>query len=140
MGVEDGNVVDIEVDAFRRPSSLWYYECHLHESICPDVRHLGISRPTSVTLGLFHLLMTMFAAVKMEVLIPSIDSHDEGCLAIEFHMLTVSSPLVRPDRPAEEAPVVAKLLSDVMLSSGVINLKELSLISGKAACHGLLTW
>lgn len=82
----------------------------------------------------------MLAAIKMEVMIPSMDSHDEGCLAIEFHMLTVSSQLVRPDWPAEEAPVIAKQLSDVILSSGMINLKELSLISGKAACHGLHTW
>ncbi|TYI97053.1 hypothetical protein E1A91_D01G116300v1 [Gossypium mustelinum] len=38
-----------------------------------------------------------------------------------------------PGRPAEAAPVVAKQLSDTILSSGMINLKELSLVSGKAA-------
>ncbi|KAI3881170.1 hypothetical protein MKX03_002344 [Papaver bracteatum] len=148
MGVEDGNVeevaaVDIEVDAFRRLFPFQYYERHLKESIRPDARPLGTSRTTFVTLGDVSSAdgsasvkigsTTMLAAIKMEVIIPSIDSPDEGCLAIEFHMPPVSSPLVRPGRPAEGAPVIAKQLSDVILSSGMINLKELSLICGKAA-------
>ncbi|KAI3848817.1 hypothetical protein MKW92_047900 [Papaver armeniacum] len=48
MGVENGN---LEVDAFRTLFPLRYYERHLHESLCPNVRPLGTSRSTSVTLG-----------------------------------------------------------------------------------------
>ena len=43
------------------------------------------------------------------------------------------SLLVRPGGPAEEALVVSKQLSDTILSPGMINLKELSLVSEKAA-------
>lgn len=43
-------------------------------------------------------------------------SPDEGCLAIESHMPLLCSPLVRAGRPAEEAPVISKQLSDVILS------------------------
>ncbi|KAL5537767.1 hypothetical protein UlMin_046239, partial [Ulmus minor] len=52
---------------------------------------------------------------------------------IDFHMPPICSPLVRPGRPAEAAPVVSKQLSDTILSSGMINLKDLCLVSGKAA-------
>ena len=34
---------------------------------------------------------------------------------IEFHMPPICSPLVRPGRPAEAAPVVSKQLSDTIL-------------------------
>ncbi|KAI3987516.1 hypothetical protein MKX01_003202 [Papaver californicum] len=134
---------EMEVDAFRRLFPLRYYERHLLESVRPDARPLGTSRPTCVTLGAVSSAdgsalvkigsTSMLAAVKMEVMTPSSDSPDEGCLAIEFHMPPICSPLVRPGRPAEPAPVISKQLSDVILSSGMINLKELSLISGKAA-------
>ncbi|KAK8313511.1 hypothetical protein V6Z12_D01G112400 [Gossypium hirsutum] len=97
-----------------------------------------------LALGLLHLLMvqhlqklvqlqTMLGAIKMEVMTPSLETQDEGCIAIYFHMPPICSPIVRPGRPAEGAPVVAKQLSDTILSSGMINLKELSLVSGKAA-------
>ncbi|XVE61125.1 hypothetical protein DITRI_Ditri06bG0014600 [Diplodiscus trichospermus] len=76
---------------------------------------------------------TMLAAIKMEVMTPLTDTPDEGCIAIDFHMPPICSPVVRPGRPAEAAPVVSKQLSDTILSSGMINLKELSLVNGKAA-------
>ncbi|KAI3875526.1 hypothetical protein MKX03_027723, partial [Papaver bracteatum] len=57
---------------------------------------------------------SMLATIKMEVMIPSTDSPDEGCLAIEFRLPTVCSPLVRPGWLAEEALVIAKQLSDVL--------------------------
>ena len=69
----------------------------------------------------------------MEVTTPPKESPDEGSIAIEFYMPPICSPLVRPGRPAEEVPFVSKQLSDAILSSGMINLKELSLVSGKSA-------
>jgi exosome complex component RRP43 len=81
---------------------------------------------------------TMLAAIRMEVMTPSTDSPDEGCIAIEFHMPPICSPTVRPGRPAEAAPVISKRLSDTILSSGMIDLKELCLVSGKAAWMGYL--
>ncbi|KDP26052.1 hypothetical protein JCGZ_21085 [Jatropha curcas] len=134
---------EMEVDAFRRLFPLRYYERHLAESIRPDARPLGSARDTTLALGAVASAdgsalakigsTTMLAAIKMEVMTPSTDSPDEGCIAIDFHMPPICSPLVRPGRPAEAAPVVAKQLSDTILSSGMINLKELSLVSGKAA-------
>jgi hypothetical protein len=35
--------------------------------------------------------------------------------AVEFHMPPICSPLVRPGRPAEAAPVISKALEDVLL-------------------------
>jgi hypothetical protein len=34
--------------------------------------------------------------------------------AIDFHMPSICSPIVRPGRPAEAAPVVSKQLSDTI--------------------------
>ncbi|XP_075638824.1 uncharacterized protein LOC142610776 [Castanea sativa] len=134
---------EVDVDAFRRLFPLRFYERHLTESIRPDGRPLGRARDTTIALGAVASAegsalakigsTTMLAAIKMEVMTPSMDSPDEGCIAIDFHMPPICSPIVRPGRPAEIAPVVSKKLSDTISSSGMINLKELSLVSGKAA-------
>ncbi|XXG54495.1 hypothetical protein AAC387_Pa03g2359 [Persea americana] len=134
---------EMEVDAYRRLFPLRFYERHLLESVRPDARPLAHARDTSLALGAVATAdgsalakigcTTMLAGIKLEVMTPSTDSPDEGCIAIEFYMPPICSPIVRPGRPAEVAPVIAKQLSDVILSSGMVNLKELSLISGKAA-------
>ncbi|XP_021282193.1 exosome complex component RRP43 [Herrania umbratica] len=134
---------EVEVDAFRRLFPLRFYEKHLSESIRPDARPLGRARDTTIALGAVASAngsalakigsTTMLAAIKMEVMTPSTETPDEGCIAIDFHMPPICSPIVRPGRPAEAAPVVSKQLSDTILSSGMISLKELCLVSGKAA-------
>ncbi|XP_011033330.1 PREDICTED: exosome complex component RRP43-like [Populus euphratica] len=146
MGVPDASgdlSSEMEVDAFRRLFPLRYFERHLSESIRPDARPLGRARDTTLALGAVASAhgsalakigsTTMLAAIKMEVMTPSTDSPDEGCIAIDFHMPPICSPIVRPGRPAEVAPVISKQLSDTISSSSMINLKELSLVSGKAA-------
>lgn len=134
---------EMEVSAFRRLFPLRYYERHLSESIRPDARPLKRARDTIVSLGAVASSdgsalakigsTTMLAAIKMEVMTPSVDLPDEGSIAVEFHMPPICSPVVRPGRPAEVAPVISKQLFDSLLSSGMIDLKELSLIKGKAA-------
>ncbi|KAF3668125.1 protection of telomeres 1 protein [Capsicum annuum] len=76
---------------------------------------------------------TMLAAIKMEVMTPVVECPDEGSIAIEFPMPPICSPLVRPGRPADVASVISKQLSDTIVSSGMIDLKELCLVGGKAA-------
>lgn len=133
----------MELDAFRRLFPLRFHERHLLESIRSDGRSLGRARDTTVVLGAATSAdgsamakigcTTMLAAIKLEVMTPSMDSPDEGCIAIDYHMPPICSPLVRPGRPAELAPVLSKQLSDNILSSGMIDLKELCLVKGKAA-------
>ncbi|KAG4378084.1 hypothetical protein GLYMA_18G267600v4 [Glycine max] len=48
-------------------------------------------------------------------------------------MPPICSPIVRPGRPAEASPMVSKQLSNTISSSRMTDLKELSLVSGKAA-------
>ncbi|GFY80565.1 3'-5'-exoribonuclease family protein [Actinidia rufa] len=134
---------EMEVDAFRRLFPLRFHERHLLESIRTDARPLGKARDTSLALGAVASAngsalakigcTTMLAAIKIDVMTPTTESPDEGCIVIDFHMPPIYSPIVRPGRPAEAAPVVSKQLSDTILSSGMIDLKELSLVSGKAA-------
>lgn len=134
---------EVEVDAFRRLFPLRFHERHLLESIRPDARPLGKARDTTLALGAVASAdgsalakigcTTMLAAIKMEIMTPTTESPDEGCIAIDFHMPPICSPIVRPGRPAEAAPVVSKQLSDTISSSGMIDLKELSLVNGKAA-------
>ncbi|KAE8098781.1 hypothetical protein FH972_016818 [Carpinus fangiana] len=146
MGLPDASgdlSSEVEVDAFRRLFPLRFCERHLSESIRPDGRPLGRARDTTIALGAVASAdgsalakigsTTMLAAIKMEVMTPSMESPDEGCLAIDFHMPPICSPIVRPGRPAEASPVVSKQLSDTISSSGMVDLKELSLVSGKAA-------
>ncbi|GFP87747.1 exosome complex component rrp43 [Phtheirospermum japonicum] len=136
---------EMEVDAFRRLFPLRFHERHLLESIRPDGRPLERARETKLTLAISKIGSTsMLAAIKLEVMTPTVEAPDEGCLAVDFHMPPICSPLVRPGRPAEIAPVLAKQISDTILRqgpfhlinffvSGMIDLKELCLVSGKAA-------
>ncbi|GER57181.1 exosome complex component Rrp42 [Striga asiatica] len=127
---------EMEVDAFRRLFPLRFHERHLVESIRPDGRPLDRARNTTLVLGAVASAngsalakigcTTMLAAIKMEVMTPTVEAPNEGCIAIDFHMPPICSPLVRPGRPAEIAPVLAK-------HSGMIDLKELCLVNGKAA-------
>ncbi|KAJ6741809.1 hypothetical protein OIU85_015943 [Salix viminalis] len=129
MGLPDASgdlSSEMEVDAFRRLFPLRYFERHLSESIRPDARPLGRARDTTLALGAVASAhgsalakigsTTMLAAIKMEVMTP-------------FNRVTGR----RLHWPAEAAPVISKQLSDTISSSGMINLKELSLVSGKAA-------
>ncbi|KAI7997698.1 Exosome complex component RRP43 [Camellia lanceoleosa] len=134
---------EMEVDAFRCLFPLRFHERHLLESTCPDARNLGKARDTTLALGTVASAdgsdlakigcTTTLAAIKMEVMTPTTESPDEGCIAIDFHMHPICSPIVRPGRPADAAPVISKQLSDTILSSGMIYFKELSLVNGKAA-------
>ncbi|KAL8508246.1 hypothetical protein ACS0TY_018724 [Phlomoides rotata] len=134
---------EMELDAFRRLFPLRFHERHLRESIRPDGRPLGRARETTLMLGAVASAngsalakigsTTMLAAIKLEVMTPTVEAPDEGCMAIDFHMPPICSPLVRPGRPAEVAPVISMQLSDTILSSGMIDLKDLCLVSGKAA-------
>ncbi|XP_028102836.1 exosome complex component RRP43-like [Camellia sinensis] len=134
---------EMEVDAFRHLFPLCFHECHLLESIHPDARKLGKARDTTLALGAVVYAdgqalakigcTTMLAAIKMEVMTPTTESPDEGCIIIDFHMPPICSPIVRPGNPANVAPVISKQLCDTILSSGMINFKELSLVGGKAA-------
>ncbi|KAL9232573.1 hypothetical protein vseg_007672 [Gypsophila vaccaria] len=134
---------ETEVDAFRRLFPVDFYERHFDKSMRPDARPLRNTRDTTIALGAVTSAngsalvkvgsTTMLAAIKMEIMTPSVEAPDEGNLAIDFHMPPICSPSVRPGRPAEAAPVISKQLADTILSAGMIDLKELCLVSGKAA-------
>ncbi|KAF0931963.1 hypothetical protein E2562_007464 [Oryza meyeriana var. granulata] len=132
---------EIQVEAYRRLFPLGFLERHIRESVRPDARRPDGARPTTVALGavssahgsaLVRLGDTaMLASIKLEVMSPSSEAPDEGSVAVEFHMPPICSPLVRPGRPAEVASVICKTLENILMSSGMLNLKELCLISGK---------
>ncbi|XP_008647516.1 exosome complex exonuclease RRP43 isoform X1 [Zea mays] len=134
---------EMEVEAYRRLFPVAFLERHLGESVRIDARRLREARPTTVALGavssahgsaLARLGDTaMLASVKLEVMSPPAEHPDEGSVAVEFHMPPICSPLVRPGRPTDVAPVISKALEDVLTSSGMLNLKDLCLITGKAS-------
>ncbi|KAL9270747.1 Exosome complex component RRP43-like protein [Drosera capensis] len=127
---------EMEVDAYRHLFPRQFYEQCLAKSIRPDARQLNKARDATLALGAVASAdgsalakiggTSMLAAVKMEVMSPAVESPDEGNIAIEFHMPPICSPLVRPGRPAEAAPVISK-------HSGSVDLKELCLVRGKAS-------
>ncbi|KAL5204260.1 hypothetical protein ABZP36_009131 [Zizania latifolia] len=134
---------EMEVEAYRRLFPLAFLERHLRESVRPDARRPAEARPTTVALGavssahgsaLVRLGDTaMLASIKLELTSPPSEAPDEGSVVVEFHMPPICSPLVRPGRPAEVAPVITKVLEDILMSSRMLNLKELCLINEKAS-------
>ncbi|KAF5941185.1 hypothetical protein HYC85_022352 [Camellia sinensis] len=140
---------EMEVDAFRRLFPLCFHERHLLESIRLDARKLGKARDTTLALGAVVYAdglalakigcTTKLASIKMEVMTPATESPLEGCIVIDFHMPPICSPIVRTGSPVDTTPVILKQLCDTILRhviviiSIMINFKELSLVSGKAA-------
>jgi exosome complex component RRP43 len=47
------------------------------------------------------------------------------CVAVEFHMPPICSPLVRPGRSTEVAPVISKALEDVLMRFLFLRLLQL---------------
>nr|GMC88678.1 exosome complex component RRP43-like [Ipomoea batatas] len=133
----------MELDAFRHLFPMQFHDSHHAKSIRPDAREIREARYTTVVLGSVASAdgsalvkigsTTMLAAIKMEIMTPTAESPDEGSIAVEFHMPPICSPMVRPGRPADTAPVISKQLLETITSSGMIDLKELCLFSGKAA-------
>ncbi|CAL5420843.1 unnamed protein product [Camellia sinensis] len=121
---------EMEVDAFRCLLPLCFHERHLLESIALMPGNLG-----KLEIQLLLLVRavvyadgsalakigctTKLAAIKMEVMTPATESPLEGCIGT--------------GSPVDTAPVILKQLCDTILSSSMINFKELSLVSGKAA-------
>ncbi|EPS60631.1 hypothetical protein M569_14171, partial [Genlisea aurea] len=80
----------IEIDSFRRLFPLRFHERHLLESIRPDGRPLGRARDTTVMLGAVASAngsalakigsTTMLAAIKLEVMTPTAEAPNEGCI------------------------------------------------------------
>ncbi|CAL5362798.1 unnamed protein product [Camellia sinensis] len=113
---------EMKVDAFRRLFPLHFHERHLLESVRPDARKLGKARDTTLALGAVASAdglalakigcTTTLAAIKMEVMTPTIESPDEGCIVIDFHVPPICSPIVRPGRPVDAAPVISKFWHD----------------------------
>ncbi|KAL2349344.1 hypothetical protein Fmac_003344 [Flemingia macrophylla] len=106
MGVPNASEdlsLEMEVHAFRRLYPHRFFERHLAESIRPDCRPLGKARQLSIFSCCIFLVQefTMLTATKMKVMTLFLEAPDEGYLAIDFHMLRICSPIVRPGRHAE---------------------------------------
>ncbi|CAL5419663.1 unnamed protein product [Camellia sinensis] len=94
---------EMEVDAFRGLFPLHFHEHHLLESIRPDTRKLGKAKDITLALGSCPYLsrticnlgvvasadgsdlakigfITMLVAIKMEVMTPTTESPDKGCI------------------------------------------------------------
>jgi len=138
-----GGAVDMEVEAFKRLYPLQFFERYLNSNVRPDGRPLMRARPTSINLGAIPTAdgsalvkignTTMLAGVKLEVMVPSSETPDQGQIAVDFQMPAICSPLVRPGRPAEAACVVSEQLSNILMSSNFVTLQELCIAPGKAA-------
>ncbi|KAG6395519.1 hypothetical protein SASPL_146164 [Salvia splendens] len=121
---------EMELDAFRRLFPLRFHERHLLESIRPDGRPLGRARDTSLSLGAVASAngsalakigcTTMLAAIKLEVMTPTVEAPDEGCIV---NICFITSNFL----------VLLCCSLSKLYSSGMIDLKELCLVSGKAA-------
>ncbi|KAH9624482.1 hypothetical protein KSS87_016923 [Heliosperma pusillum] len=168
MSAFENTSANTEVEVFRRLYPLEFYDRLLDKSVRLDARSLRHFRDSTVAFGAVSSAngsalvkigsTTMLAAIKMEIMTPSVEAPDEGNVAIEFHMPPICSPVVWPGRPVEAAPVISKQLTDTILRhvnpseflladsyflsfrvkyfvkcSGMIDLKELCLVSGKAA-------
>eukprot|EP00250_Pteridium_aquilinum_P009041 c18403_g1_i1 orf=496-1428(-) len=134
---------DVELEAFRRLYPSEFLHQFLKDGVRPDGRPLGRSRSTLLTVGSLPSAegsamvklgnTTMLAGVKLEVMPSPVDAPDEGCIAVDFQMPAICSPVVRPGRKSELEPVISEQIKNALSSTSMVDLRELSIAPGKAA-------
>ncbi|KAF9608093.1 hypothetical protein IFM89_006020 [Coptis chinensis] len=134
MGLTDASgdlAGEMEVDAFSGLFPFRFYERHLLESIRPDAKDTTVALGAVASADGSALVKIGHTASAFIVCYYNAGCYQNGsydsCLCVTWRGLH------RPSRPAEAAPVLSIQLTDIILSSGMVDLKELCLIPGKAA-------
>jgi len=133
----------MEAAAYKRLYPHEYYEKFVREGARPDGRPLGRARPVSVARGVVSTAdgsslvkigrTTALAAVKLEVVTPTLASPDEGNIDVTVELPPMCSATTRPGRVSEEAAYCSRRVADVLHDAKVVDPKLLCIDPGKFA-------
>lgn len=139
---------EVEADAFKRLYPEQFFDRFLSAGVRPDGRPIGRARAVTVGMGAVSSVdgsalvkigsSSALAGVRMEVMRPDELAPSQGQLTVAVEFAAFASPDYRPGRPLERASATAQALSDVLLSSEVVQLSSLCIAEGKAAWRAIL--
>jgi exosome complex component RRP43 len=130
----------MEAAAYKRLYPHEYYDAFVREGARPDGRPLGRARPVSLARGVVTTAdgsalvkigrTTALAAVKLEVVVPALDTPDCGSVEVTVELPPMCSSTTKPGRPSEESAYCSRRLADVLRDADVVDVKKLCIRPG----------
>ncbi|TIB95991.1 ribosomal protein S5 domain 2-like protein [Wallemia mellicola] len=132
---------EIDAATYRRLRPREYLNRFLGNDLRMDGRRLDEFRSTSINQGSIDTAngsavvrlgnTTMIAGVKLKTALPD-PNREAGYVVPNIDLNPISNSKYKPGPPSEEAQVLSSRINDVLLSSGVLNQKDLTIEQGKA--------
>jgi exosome complex component RRP43 len=132
----------LQADAFKRLYPEQFFARFVAEGLRPDGRGLRTPRPVAVGLhsvgaadgsALVKIgATTVLAGARLEVAVPPDDAPDRGQVVVAAELTPLCSGEWRPGRPAPEAHTLAARVSELLLSTGVLDARQLVISPGAA--------
>ncbi|CAH2062796.1 unnamed protein product, partial [Iphiclides podalirius] len=76
---------------------------------------------------------TVICGIKLELATPKAEDPDAGFLVTNVELLPLCSSKFRPGPPSDYAQVISNIVSDIVINSQCVDLKDLCIISDKFA-------
>lgn len=121
-----------------------YLQDHLAQDIRPDGRQFLSFRPMSLNISsithadssaIFKIGKTaVVCGIKAELATPKAEFPEHGYVIPNVVLSPLCSPKFRPGPPSEKAQVTSKIIENILINSGTIDLKDLCI------CKGKLVW
>jgi exosome complex component RRP43 len=133
----------LQADAFRRLYPEQYYDTFISQGVRTDGRTLGRAR--AVTIGLRAVgsadssalvrigSTTVMAGVRLEVFQPDDAAADRGTAAVAVDMTPLAAPDYRPGKPSDYTHALEQRVSEALLQTGLLDLRQLCISAGQAA-------
>ncbi|XP_057670396.1 exosome complex component RRP43-like [Diorhabda carinulata] len=120
-----------------------FYRDYLSHGIRPDGREFNKFRPILLNVGTIDTAdgsaiakignTTVLCGVKAELCKPKPESQDQGFLIPNLELSPLCSPQFKSGPPSDQAQVLSQLISDIILNSKCMDLKELCVYPDKLA-------
>jgi exosome complex component RRP43 len=133
----------LQADAFKRLYPEQYYDTFISQGIRTDGRTLSRARAVSIGLkavgsadssALVRIgSTTVMAGVRLEVFQPDDARPDQGQVAVAVDMTLLSTPDYRPGKPSDYTHALEQRVSEALLRTGLLDLRQLCISAGQAA-------
>jgi len=127
--------------AFRKIHPKEFYRKFLENAVRPSGRGLDHCRKVTISVGTMEKLpgsslvrvgnTTCVCGIKLEVGVPTATAPDDGRLEVAVNLSPLCSSKFTIGAPSEQAVSIGQFLTDLVVSSKVIDLSHLGINSGK---------
>ncbi|CAD5120445.1 DgyrCDS9015 [Dimorphilus gyrociliatus] len=128
-------------DQFKAVQPLQYYKRFLDQNIRPDGRRLQEARTTTVNVNFCTHAngsamvrignTTVCCGVKAEITTPSVTQPNDGIIVPNVDLPPLCSSAIQSGPPTDYAQTSTKLIDDILVSSNLIEKKDLCIVPSK---------